>query len=208
VKDVVFSALEEDSFARFGISQKLTVNSRAAGPRIGKQVQAVIKASREGDWQQTGETVVVGGVELLPGEFELELQSADETGAIAFLADGGFVILDTETTAELEAEGLARDLIRAVQDTRKAAGLDVSDRISMTIRGDSADDIAAVTTHEATIAADTLATELVLSLSADPATEAATDSPVGAQRTVLTPGQYANSGVVVIDLWKAASVDV
>jgi isoleucyl-tRNA synthetase len=208
VKDVVFSALEDNSFARFGISQKLTVNSRAAGPRIGKQVQAVIKASREGDWQQTGETVVVGGVELLPGEFELELQSADETGAIAFLADGGFVILDTETTAELEAEGLARDLIRAVQDTRKAAGLDVSDRISMTIRGDSADDIAAVTTHEATIAADTLATELVLSLSADPATEAATDSPVGAQRTVLTPGQYANSGVVVIDLWKAASVDV
>jgi len=208
VKDVVFSALEENSFARFGISQKLTVNSRAAGPRIGKQVQTVIKASREGDWQQTGETVVVGGVELLPGEFELELQSADETGAIAFLADGGFVILDTETTPELEAEGLARDLIRAVQDTRKAAGLDVSDRIGMTIRADSADDIAAVTAHEATIAADTLATGLVLSLSADPATEAATDSPVGAQRTVLTPGQYANSGVVVIDLWKAASVDV
>jgi len=208
VKDVVFSALEADSFERFGISQKLTVNSRAAGPRIGKQVQTVIKASRAGDWEQTGETVVVGGVELLPGEFELELQSADETGAIAFLADGGFVILDTETTPELEAEGLARDLIRAVQDTRKAAGLDVSDRISMVVRGDSADDIAAVTAFEATIAADTLATRFEIALSADPAVDAATGSPVGAQRTVLTPGQYANSGVLVIDLWKAASVDV
>jgi isoleucyl-tRNA synthetase len=208
VKDVVFSALEADSFERFGISQKLTVNSRAAGPRIGKQVQSVIKASREGDWTQTGETVVVGGVELLPGEFELELQSADKANAIAFLADGGFVILDTETTPELEAEGLARDLIRAVQDTRKAAGLDVSDRITMTVRGDSEQDLAAITAFEAAIAGDTLATTLQITHSDDPATQAATDSPAGSQRTVLTPGQYANSGVLVIDLWKAASVDV
>ena len=44
---------------------------------------------------------------------------------------GGFALLDTATTPELEAEGLARDIIRAVQDTRKAAGLDVSDRIRL-----------------------------------------------------------------------------
>jgi isoleucyl-tRNA synthetase len=208
VKAVEFTALEPDSFERFGISQKLTVNSRAAGPRIGKQVQAVIKAAREGDWSATGETVVVGGVELLPGEFELELQSADATNAIAFLVDGGFVILDTETTTELEAEGLARDLIRAVQDTRKAAGLNVSDRIAMTIRGDAASDIAALEAFEATIAGDTLSTELSLTLSDDPAVDAATGSVAGSQRTLLTPGQYANTGVLVIDLWKAASVDV
>ncbi|GAB2448719.1 isoleucyl-tRNA synthetase [Conyzicola lurida] len=208
VKDVVFSALETDSFERFGITQKLTVNSRAAGPRIGKQVQAVIKAAREGDWTATGETVVVGGVELLPAEFDLELQSSDESNAIAFLADGGFVILDTETTPELEAEGLARDLIRAVQDTRKAAGLDVSDRISMTIRGDAASDLEALTTFEPTIAGDTLATQLRFALSDDPALDAATGSAAGSQRTTLAPGQYANTGVLVIDLWKAASVDV
>uniref|UniRef100_UPI00398A3F0E class I tRNA ligase family protein n=1 Tax=Conyzicola sp. TaxID=1969404 RepID=UPI00398A3F0E len=208
VKNVVFSALEPDSFQRFGISQKLTVNSRAAGPRIGKQVQAVIKAAREGDWQATGDTVVVGGVELLPAEFELELQSADEANAIAFLADGGFVILDTETTPDLEAEGLARDIIRAVQDTRKAAGLNVSDRISMTIRGDRDDDIAAITAFEATIAADTLATEFEILLTEDPAVSAATEAQAGSQRTTLVPQQYANTGVLVIDLWKAASVDV
>ncbi|GAB3606081.1 isoleucine--tRNA ligase [Conyzicola nivalis] len=208
VKDVVFSALEPDSFERFGISQKLTVNSRAAGPRIGKQVQAVIKAAREGDWQAAGDTVVVGGVELLPAEFELELQSADEANAIAFLADGGFVILDTETTPDLEAEGLARDIIRAVQDTRKAAGLNVSDRISMTIRGDGGDDIAALTAFEATIAADTLATAFEIILVDDPAVSAATEVAAGSQRTTLTPHQYANTGVLVIDLWKAASVDV
>jgi isoleucyl-tRNA synthetase len=208
VKSVDFTALEPDSFERFGISQKLTVNSRAAGPRIGKQVQSVIKAAREGDWDAAGDTVTVGGVELLPGEFELELQSADATNAIAFLADGGFVILDTETTPELEAEGLARDLIRVVQDTRKAAGLDVSDRIAMTIRGDAASDLAALGAFEATIAGDTLATDLSITLADDPSVDAALNSAAGSQRTTLTPGQYANAGALVIDLWKAASVDV
>ena len=61
---------------------------------------------------------------------------------------GGYVVLDTALTPELEAEGLARDVIRAVQDTRKAAGLDVSDRIHLSIVGDSDRDIAALLAHE------------------------------------------------------------
>ena len=108
----------------------------------------------------------------------------------------------------LEAEGLARDVIRVVQDTRKAAGLNVSDRISMTIRAESPADLASLAVFEATIAGDTLATQLALTLSDDPALDAATDSMVGSQRTVVIPDQYANTGVLVIDLWKAASVDV
>jgi isoleucyl-tRNA synthetase len=208
VKTVSFSALETDSFERFGISQKLTVNSRAAGPRIGKQVQAVIRAAREGDWQASGDSVVVGGVELLPTEFELELQSADEANAIAFLADGGFVILDTETTPELEQEGLARDIIRAVQDTRKAAGLNVSDRITLSVIGSSKDDIEALSEHAHTIEADTLSVDWAYSYSPEPEVAAAMAAPAGSQRTTLAPHQYANTGVLVIDLWKAASVDV
>ena len=46
------------------------------------------------------------------------------------LPRGGFVVLDTAVTPELEAEGAARDLVRAVQQARKDAGLQVSDRIS------------------------------------------------------------------------------
>jgi len=208
IKAVVLRQLEADSLDAFGITKKLTVNARALGPRLGKQVQVVIKAAKAGDWSVTGETVVVGGIELFEGEFELELQSDSDATAIEFLSDGGFVILDTETSPALEAEGLARDLIRAIQDTRKAAGLDVSDRIRLSIIGSSAEDIAAVKTFADTITADTLATRFDAVRNDQPEVLATTESPAGSQRATLAAGQYANAGVIVIDVWKAASVDV
>ena len=83
--------------------------------------------------------------------------SADGGSATGMLPGGGFVVLDTEVTPELAAEGLARDLIRAVQQARQDAGLDVSDRIALTIGGSAAVQDAA-RTHEALIAGETLAT--------------------------------------------------
>ncbi len=58
---------------------------------------------------------------------------ADDSGhsAVAVLPGGGFVVLDTALTPELEAEGWARDLVRQIQDERKAAGLHVSDPIRL-----------------------------------------------------------------------------
>ena len=62
---------------------------------------------------------------------------ADGAGATATLPGGGFILLDTAVTPELAAEGLARDVIRAVQQARRTAGLDVSDRIGLTIAGNA-----------------------------------------------------------------------
>ena len=73
------------------------------------------------------------------------------------LPGGGFVVLDTEVTPELAEEGLARDLVRAVQQARRDAGLDVSDRIALTIGGSAAVQ-AAARAHEELITAETLAT--------------------------------------------------
>ena len=71
------------------------------------------------------------------------------------LPKDGFVVLDTTVTPELAAEGLARDVIRAVQQARRDAGLDVSDRISLTVSGD--DEVwAATVAHEKLIMLETL----------------------------------------------------
>jgi isoleucyl-tRNA synthetase len=208
VKDVDLVTFDEGSLAAYGITRQLTVNARAAGPRIGKQVQAVIQAAKAGDWEATGDTVVVGGLELVDGEFDLELRAAEESTAIAFLPGGGFVLLDTVTTPELEAEGLARDVIRAIQDTRKAADLQVSDRITLAIRGDNRDDVDALQSFSETIAGETLARQVTIELATDPATDAALNAAAGSQRSTLAAGQNSNQGVLVIDVWKSEQVDV
>jgi isoleucyl-tRNA synthetase len=208
VKAVEFTALTPDSLDAFGITKKLSVNSRALGPRLGKQVQSVIQAAKAGDWSVSGDTVIVGGIALAEGEFELELEAADPSSAISFLEDGGFVILDTETTPELEAEGLARDIIRAVQDTRKAAGLEVSDRIALAITGSSASDIAALEQFADTIAGETLSLSTTFTMAAAPETDAAMSATAGALRAVVTVAQYANAGVLVIDVVKSGAINV
>ncbi|WP_082499273.1 MULTISPECIES: isoleucine--tRNA ligase [unclassified Rathayibacter] len=159
VKEVALVPLVESSAADYGVTSRLSVNARAAGPRLGKGVQTVIKAAKAGDWSETDGVVTAGGVELVEGEYELTLEvgGGSDDRAIALLPRGGFVLLDTATTPELEAEGLARDLIRAVQDARKGAGLDVSDRIVLEVVLDELS-LTALEPYAVSIAEETLAT--------------------------------------------------
>ena len=133
VKSVRVVELTDGLGEEYGITRRLAVNARAAGPRLGKQVQHVIRGAKAGLWAEEDGVVVVDGVALEPGEYDLTLEAGGvaEGTAIALLPRGGFVLLDTVTTPELEAEGLARDVIRAVQDARRAAGFEVSDRIAL-----------------------------------------------------------------------------
>ncbi|HEY4224973.1 MAG TPA: isoleucine--tRNA ligase [Pseudolysinimonas sp.] len=162
VKSVELAELRESSLSEFGITRRLSVNARALGPRVGKDVQRIIMAAKAGDWSADGAdgaAVMAGGIRLEPGEYELQLEAADADSAIAFLPDGGFVVLDTHLTPDLEAEGLARDVVRAVQQARKDAGLDVGDRVTLVVRGDAAA-VAAVEAHRELIAGETLAVSL------------------------------------------------
>ncbi len=166
VRTVVLSTPEEADVA---VTRRLAVNPRAAGPRLGKDVQQVIRAAKAGGWSLDDDgTVTAGGTGLLAGEYELqtvvESDGADtEPGELGSgsLGSGGFVVLDTVVTEELAAEGVARDLVRAVQQARRDAGLAVSDRIRLGI--DGGDDITdAVETHRQLIMRETLASTLEL----------------------------------------------
>ena len=163
VRTVTLVDIAHASESDFGVEQRLVVNARAAGPRLGKDVQQVIRASKSGDWSVGDDgTVTSGGVVLQDGEFSLETvvsDVADADSVPAMLPGGGFVVLDTAVTPELAQEGLARDVVRAVQQERRAAGLEVSDRISLTVVGD--DDVwQAVLAHQGLIMRETLAVQL------------------------------------------------
>ena len=156
VKDVVFT----DDVAAY-CEQVLTVVPRALGPRVGKQVQQVIKAVKAGEWQLVDGAPVAAGVTLQEGEYELKLVAADDENSAPLPAGAGVVVLDTAVTPQLAAEGLARDVIRVVQQARRDAGLDVSDRIALVVSA-SAPVRAAVEQHRDFVGGETLSTEVTL----------------------------------------------
>jgi len=139
---------------------ELQVVPSVLGPRLGGRTQEVIRAVKAGDWRREDGRVVAGGIELQEGEYALRLVAAGD-GATSSLGDGtGVVVLDVAVTPELHAEGVARDLLRLVQQARRDAGLAVSDRIELLLG--LPDDLAEqVRPHEGWIASETLATSVV-----------------------------------------------
>jgi isoleucyl-tRNA synthetase len=151
VKEVEFTGAVAD-YCR----QVLTVVPRVLGPRVGGQVQQVIKAVKSGDWSLVDGAPVAAGVTLQEGEYELKLVAADQDRSAPLPGGEGVVVLDTTVTPELAAEGLARDVVRVVQQARRDAGLDVSDRITVALAA-SPETAAAVGTHREFIAREVLA---------------------------------------------------
>ncbi|HJB10073.1 MAG TPA: isoleucine--tRNA ligase [Candidatus Brachybacterium merdavium] len=178
VKAVRLLEVSSEEAQGMGVEQRLTVNARAAGPRLGKQVQTVIKGSKAGDWSVADDgTVTSGGIELVPGEYSLDLvageSAAMEGRAVGVLRGGDFLVLDTRVTPELEGEGIARDVVRVIQAARRAAGLDVSDRIRLTVEGDE-QVVLAVQSHSELVAGEVLAVDVAVP--AAPSQEAHTAS--------------------------------
>ena len=175
------------------VSYAITPNLPVLGPIHGRELPAVRAAVADLDPAATaatmraGQPVEAGGYTIEPGGLRVAVEAAEGWSAAE---DGGHLALvATELTPELEAEGLARDLVRRLQDLRREAGLDVSDRIHVRYEGD--DVIAAVAAaHGDYIAAETLA------LSLERATD---DDAEGAASSATKIEGHA----VTLVLWKA-----
>jgi isoleucyl-tRNA synthetase len=133
----------------------------ALGPRLGGDVQAVFGAARSGSYELHEDgTATVAGHLLQPDEFTLGVESPEGVTAAALGSGDAVVVLDTEVTEDLAREGLARDVVRQVQQARRDADLVVTDRIRLVLDGDDAL-LDAVRVHEDHVAGQVLATELV-----------------------------------------------
>ncbi len=155
VKCVEFS----DEMENFG-SFVMQPNARVLGPKLGKDMKTVMGAARKGDWKMLDDDrAEVGGVALELGEFELRLQPKEGVASRALSTNDAVAVLDVLVTEELEAEGLGRDLVRLIQQTRKDADLHVSDRIRVVLGIDAAV-LPAIEVHNKYVAEQTLATEI------------------------------------------------
>ncbi len=158
VKDIVFLESVEGK-----VKVIVKPNGKLLGPKLGAAVQQVIREAKAGNYTQleNGNYQVLEH-ELTPEEIEIAYQSLDEgEGHHAVEADAGIVvILDTAVTPELEREGYARDIVRSVQNLRKEADLNVSDRIKVGLSTDAEDIQKAIAEYQDYIKDETLAVEI------------------------------------------------
>ncbi len=162
VKRIVFA----DSAEQLG-RWRAKPNYRVLGRRLGPQVKEVAQALARDDGSLAaslarGESVSVAAgsgepVRLTEADVELQQETLEGWGVAG---EGGLTVaLELELTDELRTEGLGRELVRLVQDARKAAGLEVSDRIALGIATTGAPG-AALEAYADTIAGETLAIDL------------------------------------------------
>lgn len=125
---------DPDNYGKY----QLSCNPGIIGPRIGREVQKVLAAARNDEWQRNDDgTVTAAGITLMQDEFELRFLPADEATSRSLPENSGVVVLDTVTTPELENEGAARDLVRLVQSLRRDANLQVTDHIALWVHANT-----------------------------------------------------------------------
>jgi isoleucyl-tRNA synthetase len=151
---------DADELARF----ELKANFKALGPRLGKnmplakQAIAALDGAKANDNLKNGEPVRidVAGEQLLLGPGDVQVVLAPLEGYQLEREGTHAVALDLTVTDELRREGLAREIVHAVQNARKDAGLAVEDRIELAIGGDPLL-MAAAEEHRDQLASETLA---------------------------------------------------
>ncbi len=158
VKEVVFRDNEEDL-----VEYQAKANFRVLGKELGKDMKEAAQKI-EGLRMEEIQSLLDGATLSL----ELSSRSVDlteeslvvqrlEKEHLKVLNDGSLTIaLDSEITEELKQEGLVRDIVRSIQNLRKEAGLEVTDRIDLYLQGEP-DVREAVITFERYLKTETLA---------------------------------------------------
>lgn len=132
VKAVIY----EDDILKYA-DLKLSINFPIVGKRLAHKMKDIISANKQGNWKIDGDSLHIASQVLFSEEFDVKLEPKNSKGTKALSGNDGIVEMDLAMDSDLILEGLARDVIRAVQQARKDAGLNVSDRIILDIQTNS-----------------------------------------------------------------------
>lgn len=141
---------------------KLQINFKKVGAKLGQKMKEVNLAAREDNWQKIAENKIeIAGEILQEDEFEIKLISKNPENSAALPSNDCLVVLDINPTKELQEEGLARDVVRTIQQNRKDANLDISDHIKIAICSKDSQILQAVSNFNSYICSQTLAKEIL-----------------------------------------------
>lgn len=145
---------------------RLQVNFKKIGAKYGPKIKEITAATKTGEWKKISENEIeIAGVKLVDDEFEIKLMTKNQDEkkfAIMPLPSNDYLVqLDIEVTKDLEDEGIARDIIRAVQQNRKDADLNISDSIKLEISSTNPRILEVAKNFENYIKSQVLADELI-----------------------------------------------
>jgi isoleucyl-tRNA synthetase len=128
---------DEAEFFDYQVRPNLPVLGPKLGPRVGELQRALGAADKVAVARAatSGRAVELDGFTLEPSELLVTTQG--KPGYAAAEEAGYAAVVTTEITPELADEGLARELVRRIQEMRKNAGFEISDRIRLTYEGDA-----------------------------------------------------------------------
>jgi isoleucyl-tRNA synthetase len=140
----------------------LEVDLKKLGAKYGEKLQTIIKGVKGNNWEIVDDKAKVGDILLEKDEYVLKIKSKNEkANNIEPLSNNKMLIeLDFTITKELELEGIARDLVRNIQQTRKEKNFDVSDRINLFLKTNDPQILEAVDKNSIYIKEQTLTIDL------------------------------------------------
>jgi isoleucyl-tRNA synthetase len=145
LKQLVLDEINVKSWANLGKEEiikyadyKIKINFSMLAKRLPEKIKDVINANKAGDWKIMGDEIEIAGILLSNNEFDLKLKAKEQyknnIGALS--TNDALVLVDLDINKELELEGIARDIVRAIQQTRKDMDLEITDRIVLEIASD------------------------------------------------------------------------